>query len=186
VTYRACGPSVMTSSRRRRTSRSIELVRVKLVRESVVSYSCHQIDNAADVAEIVWPLLGDSDREHLLVLSLDCKRRPTSINVASIGTLTASLVHPREVFKPAILSNAAAIILVHNHPSGIPEPSLNDCEVFQRIYRVGKVLGIPLLDHVILGDSIRRFVSMRAWILDGSDGLKTNTAYVDDLVEAAC
>jgi len=91
------------------------------------------------------------DREYFWCLSLDGKNRAQGVDVVSVGTLTASLVHPREVFKAAILTNAAAIIVAHNHPSGDPTPSVEDREITQRLRQAGEILGIKLLDHVVLG-----------------------------------
>lgn len=88
---------------------------------------------------------------------LDGKNRLAGFNVVSIGSLTASLVHPREVFKAAILANAAAMIVVHNHPSGDPTPSAEDIAITQRLRQAGELLGISLLDHVVIGDD--RYVS---------------------------
>ena len=73
-------------------------------------------------------------------------------NVVSVGSLTAALVHPREVFKPVILANAAAVILLHNHPSGSAEPSAEDRALTERLEHAGELLGIRVLDHIILGD----------------------------------
>lgn len=91
-----------------------------------------------------------ADREHFVVLCLSARRRVIARETVSIGTLSASLVHPREVFKPAIMANAAAIIIAHNHPSGDFSPSAEDREVTKRIQRAGEILGIPLADHVIV------------------------------------
>lgn len=91
-----------------------------------------------------------ADREHFVVLCLSARRRVIARETVSIGTLSASLVHPREVFKPAIMANAAAIIIAHNHPSGDFSPSAEDREATKRIMRAGEILGIPLLDHVIV------------------------------------
>ncbi len=85
-------------------------------------------------------------------MTLNTKNNITGINVVSIGSLNSSLVHPREVFKAAILGNAAAIILAHNHPSGDPSPSPEDLEITRRLVEAGKILGIEVLDHVIIGD----------------------------------
>jgi len=90
---------------------------------------------------------------------LDGKNQVLGFNVVSIGSLTAALVHAREVFKPAILGNAAAIILVHNHPSGDPEPSAEDQALTARLKQAGELLGIRVLDHVVIGDD-GRHVSM--------------------------
>jgi DNA repair protein RadC len=99
------------------------------------------------------------DREHFQVVLLDAKNRVLGTELVSIGTLNASLVHPREALKPAIQRSAAAIILVHNHPTGVPEPSPEDLEVTERFVRSGRIVGIEVLDHVIIGDG--RFQSLR-------------------------
>ena len=90
---------------------------------------------------------------------LNGKHRLLCASMVSQGSLSTSLIHPREVYKPAIAANAAAIIMVHNHPSGDPEPSAQDREVTERIQRAGNLLGIPLLDHVIIGNGLH--VSLR-------------------------
>jgi len=91
------------------------------------------------------------DREHFIVLCVDAKLRLTGVNTCSIGTLTASIVHPREVFKVACVGNASGIIVLHNHPSGDPLPSDEDRRITGRLEEAGRVLGIPLLDHIIIG-----------------------------------
>ena len=114
-------------------------------------------------AEGVWRYLvaetRGCDRERFHVLLLDGKHRLLRAEVVSEGTLTTSLVHPREVFRSAIREAAAAIVVAHNHPSGDPEPSSEDLEVTRRLVRTGRLLGIPLLDHVVLGE--RAWVSLR-------------------------
>ena len=93
---------------------------------------------------------------------LDGKNGIIGFNVVSIGSLTAALVHPREVFKPAILANAAALILAHNHPSGDPEPSDEDKAITGRLRHAGELLGIRILDHLVIGDgSFRSFADER-------------------------
>ena len=93
------------------------------------------------------------DREKFIAVHLSTKNEVISYEVVSIGTLNLSLAHPREIFKAAILSNAASIIICHNHPSGDCSPSKEDMELTKRIYKAGKILGIELLDHVIFGAS---------------------------------
>jgi DNA repair protein RadC len=114
----------------------------------------------ADVVAAASDLLRGADRERLVVLSADTKHRLLGCDVVSIGTLDGSPAHPREVFKPAIRRSAAAIALIHNHPSGDPTPSPEDRAVTRRMHQAGKLLGIPLLDHVVVGDT--RYVSLRA------------------------
>jgi DNA repair protein RadC len=119
-----------------------------------------QLRTPADVVSAAADLLHGADRERLVVLSADTKHRLLGCDVVSVGTLDGSPAHPREVFKPAIRRSAAAIALVHNHPSGDPTPSPEDRAVTRRMRDAGKLLGIPLLDHVVVGDT--RYVSLRA------------------------
>lgn len=99
------------------------------------------------------------EREHFWVLLLDGKHGLRRAELVSVGTLTTSLVHPREVFRPALREAAAAVVCAHNHPSGDPEPSAEDLEVTRRLLDAGRLLGVPLLDHVVLGDG--RALSLR-------------------------
>ena len=108
------------------------------------------IRTATDVVRLLRPGLKDKKKEHFLILCLDTKNSVIRISNVSVGTLNASLVHPREVFKEAIQALACSIILVHNHPSGKPEPSDADIEVTKRIIEAGKVVGIDVLDHIII------------------------------------
>jgi DNA repair protein RadC len=96
--------------------------------------------------------LRDARHEHFLVVLLDGRHRVMRSETVSRGTLTASLVHPREVFRPAIREAAAAIALVHNHPSGDPTPSREDREITARLARAGELLGIPVVDHVVVAE----------------------------------
>ena len=111
------------------------------------------------VYRLMAPKLRGVERETFYVLLLDGRHRLSGCHRVSEGTLTTSLVHPREVFSPAIREAAAAIIVVHNHPSGDPEPSREDLEVTRRLARCGRLLGIPLLDHVVVGQGMH--VSIR-------------------------
>lgn len=104
-------------------------------------------------------LLQDLEREVLTLLTLDLKKKPINVSVISMGTLNASLVHPRDVFKMAVLSNASAIIVAHNHPSGNVEPSEQDLQVTQRIQEAGALLGIELVDHIVIGEN--KYYSLR-------------------------
>lgn len=94
------------------------------------------------------------DREHFRVMLLNTKNRVLGLETVSIGSLNASLVHPREVFKNAIQRSAAAMILMHNHPSGDPSPSPEDLEITVRLCEAGRLLGIEILDHIIIGDHV--------------------------------
>lgn len=101
----------------------------------------------------------DLDREAIYSLFLDARNKILGIEMAALGTLNSSLVHPREIFKGAILIGAAGLIIAHNHPSGDVEPSFEDIELTQRLSRTGDIIGIDLLDHVIVGRE--KFYSMK-------------------------
>jgi DNA repair protein RadC len=119
---------------------------------------------STDVARALRPVFEKSDREMFVVVLLNTKHRPIGLNTVSIGSLSASIVHAREVFKPAIAGNAAAVILAHNHPSGDPAPSAEDVELTKRLREAGELLGIRVLDHVIVGDDRHySFVDAGVW-----------------------
>lgn len=111
------------------------------------------------VFRYMTPQFRGQTRESFHALHLDSKHRLRRSRCVSTGTLTTSLVHPREVFGPALSDSAAALIVAHNHPSGDPSPSQEDLEITRRLVDAGKLLGVPLLDHVIVGEG--RFVSLR-------------------------
>ena len=131
-----------------------------LVRDASIKAETRLADCAKVAAPILRAVVGDSDRENFLVAALDARRRVIGVSTVSVGTLSASLVHPREVFKPAILLNAAAVIVCHNHPSGDPTPSAEDREATRRLVKAGELLGIPVADHIILGEG-EAFFSFR-------------------------
>ena len=97
--------------------------------------------------------LSDLPVETFLILHLDAKNRIAGMTTCSIGTMTSSLVHPREVFRPAIANLTSGLILIHNHPSGDTEPSSEDIQITRRLSEVGRLIGIRVLDHLIIGDS---------------------------------
>ena len=105
------------------------------------------------VAEYLMPQYGNRRVEQFGVVLLDTKRRVLRSTVLSIGTLDASIVHPREIFREAVSGGAAAIVVFHNHPSGDPEPSREDTRLTERLIAAGALMGIDVLDHVILGDA---------------------------------
>jgi len=131
---------------------------LKVVRERRQGYgTVRRVRDARQVYDAFREEFGRLDREMFVALLLDGKNQVLGFNVVSIGSLTAALVHPREVFKPAILSSAASLILVHNHPSGDPEPSAEDRAITDRLRHAGDLIGIKILDHVVVGDG--RFTS---------------------------
>lgn len=112
-----------------------------------------------DVVQLLMPEMRFLTQEVFKVILLDIKNQVISVPLISKGGLSSSIVHPREVFKEAIKRSAAAMILAHNHPSGIPEPSREDISITKRLLAVGEIMGIDVLDHVIIGDGI--YYSMR-------------------------
>ncbi len=110
------------------------------------------ISSPADVERLLRGRMANLDRENFVVVLLNTKNEVIETSTVSIGTLGASLVHPREVFKPAVRASAASVILAHNHPSGKVEPSQEDREVTRRLGEAADILGIEVLDHVIVGD----------------------------------
>ncbi len=144
---------------------NITLSRIKLVRESCHRYGnieSRHIDGPEDAVRIINAVL-DLEHEAQEIfgeLFLDAKNNLVGMMEVSRGSLTASVAHPREVFKAALLVGACAnLILFHNHPSGDPKPSTEDIHITKQMKRAGEILGIPLLDHIIIGDG--RYTSMK-------------------------
>ena len=108
-----------------------------------------------------WQANPANDQEHFVVACLDTKHAPLGVYRITTGTLDASLVHPREVFKPALIEGSSAIVLSHNHPSGDPTPSREDHQVTSQLTEAGKLLGINVLDHIIYGCGSGEAVSIR-------------------------
>ena len=134
-------------------AKRVDIVSIKMVREGSTKYENRKIETPFDAYVLLKNFLEDSDREKLLVVCLDTKNQPINICTVSVGTLNSSLVHPREIFKTAILSNSNQIMLVHNHPSGISAPSNEDKAMTNRIKDAGVILGIELIDHIIIGSN---------------------------------
>jgi DNA repair protein RadC len=133
--------------------------RVELVRERRLEVASRKVHTPEAAAKILYSYYNGMDREVLAVMGFTTKQVLIGIQTASVGTIDCSLVHPREVFKPALLMNAASVIVAHNHPSGDPEPSPEDCAVTRRLLCAAEALGIDLLDHIVVGDG--SFVSLR-------------------------
>lgn len=111
------------------------------------------ITSPSDVKDLLMAEMRFLEKEHFKIILLNIKNHVISIEEISIGSLNSSIVHPREVFKPAIRRSSASVILVHNHPSGDPTPSREDIEVTARLVEAGKILGISVLDHIIIGNN---------------------------------
>lgn len=141
-------------------SKRINYISLKVVKESTIQYPNRRINSAEDAVELLRQFMEGSDREIMLAIYLNTKNEPTAIQTIGIGTLNSCPVHSREIFKGAIATNANSIIIAHSHPSGDPTPSHEDIKITETIVEVGRIIGIEVLDHIILGDG--KFVSLKA------------------------
>ncbi len=131
------------------------IYKVMLVQDSTVPIAKKQIRIPEDAAQIVRNYLLGADREHFVGLYLNSANHVITIHTISVGTLNSSLVHPREVFKMALMVGAASVIISHNHPSGNTEPSAEDIAITKQLVEAGKILGVPLHDHIIVTEGNR-------------------------------
>ena len=147
------GAETMTVPRRPIKFKQIRAIMETLeVREEVAQYfqADRRYTAPAQVAEI-FSFLHDEVKEHFFTVHLDGKNRILCLDLVSIGSLNQSIVHPREVFKTSLVTSAAALLLVHNHPTGDPSPSSEDIAITRRLKEAGEIIGIKVLDHVIVG-----------------------------------
>lgn len=133
-------------------------IRLELDRRVLTNYP---ITNPEDVVFFLSEQMKDLDREVLAVVDLASDGRPVNMTMASVGTLKAAIAEPRELYKAAILCNADSILLAHNHPSGSLEASSHDIDITNRMIECGKILGIPLVDHVIIAGYTGMYRSLR-------------------------
>jgi len=133
----------------------VSFERVVLVKEKVGRYELpKKIESPEQAYKAITAITSveEEAQEVFGVLILNTKHKIVAVHEISRGTLNGSMVHPREVFKPAVLHNAAAIICFHNHPSGDPKPSKEDVDITKRLIEAGKIMGIEILDHIIVSD----------------------------------
>lgn len=135
----------------------VPLVRLTMVREKNIPYLSKNVNTPEKAAGLAKEILSGADREYCLVLSMDNRQRPLAVEIISIGTVDMAPVNPREIFKHAILVSAVNIIVIHNHTSGDCTPSLPDVELTKRLTKAREILGIPVADHVIVGDGYFSF-----------------------------
>lgn len=134
--------------------RRIDVVSLRMVRERTVPYATsNSLRSAPEVHDLFGHLIGSADREAFWVMCLDSKARLCCLSQVSVGTLNATQVHPREVFKVALLSNAASVITIHNHPSGDVSPSFEDRMVTDQLHKSALILGLKFHDHIIVSDT---------------------------------
>lgn len=138
----------------------LEVVSVRLVKEAPL-LSCHKICSPEDAVAVVGELLCELDREVVCVINLKSDGTPINCHFASMGAVNESIACPRELFKSSILSNAAAMVLLHNHPSGELHPSKTDTAVTDKMLKLSQLMGIPLHDHVIVGGDNKTYFSFR-------------------------
>lgn len=144
----------------RRNAFKLDVVSVRLVQDVPV-FSDRAVDSPEAAIRLVQKELLDMDREVVCVISLKADNTPACCNFASIGAVDYAMAHPRELLKSLVLSNAARMILVHNHPGGSLVPSAQDTAMTDRMMRLGELIGIPLLDHVIVAHGKTGFFSFR-------------------------
>jgi DNA repair protein RadC len=153
------GPDVVTMKCKQVKFRQIKAVfETLIVREEVQAYlpPDRRYTSPAQISEI-FDFLRDEAKEYFFSLHLDGKNRIVCLDCISVGSLNQSIVNPREVFKTALLSSAAAVILVHNHPTGDPSPSREDLEITKRLVAGGELLSINVIDHIIIGEKYLSF-----------------------------
>jgi DNA repair protein RadC len=131
--------------------------RKEVVREDAPAWVSKRFTSPQQIFEMFHDLRLEA-KEHFIALHLDGKNRIICLDRVSVGSLNQSIVHPRELFKTALLSSAAALILIHNHPTGDPTASREDLQITRRLREAGEILGIKVLDHIIIGDSHLSFV----------------------------
>ncbi len=127
-----------------------EIQRIRQVISELEGGQTHIIRSPEDGARVAAWFIGEDDREVFFVMCLNTKNRVVAVHRCHVGSINASIVHPREVFKSAILNNSAAIILCHQHPSQDTNPSREDIEVTKRLVEAGRMIGIEVLDHLVV------------------------------------
>ena len=151
---------------RRPNDEKIEVVNIRMVKEPSL-YSAEKIKSPEDALRVIADELATYDREVFAILNLKSNGQPINLNICSVGTLDSSMVSPREVFKSTILSNSAAFIAIHNHPSGSLSPSQEDKDVTKRLLACSELLGIKMLDHIIVaGDKAQMYSFKQDGMLD--------------------
>ena len=138
----------------------LKVVNIRLVKEPSI-YSADPINTPDDVLKVISKELSSYDREVFAILNLKSNGQVINLNICSVGTLNASMVSPREVFKSSILSNAAAFIAIHNHPSGKVSPSQEDIETTRRLAECGRMIDIKMLDHIIVAGGTAQMMSFK-------------------------
>lgn len=153
--------TVEVTREKKSVKKRVDIVSIRMVKDSSIMYEPRRISSPGDIVKLCQSLIGDIDREELVVISLNTKNEPVSANICSRGSLNASIVHPREVAKAILLSNANSFIICHNHPSGDISPSSEDKAITSRLKKVGELIGVKLLDHIIIGSLSDKYFSFK-------------------------
>ena len=154
--------NLFTDYNDRPANRFISIYRVSFVKDATVSFGNHAINNAMKAQVMFQDLIqtrGQPDREQFLVALFNAKNEMIGLNIVSIGGLSSAAVHPREVLKPAILANSAAILLCHNHPSNNLEPSQDDLNITRKLIQAAAIIGIQVHEHLIINMDDDRYYS---------------------------
>jgi DNA repair protein RadC len=138
----------------------VDVVSVRLVKDAPI-YSERPFNNPYEVVSVMGDVMCELDREVVCVINLKSNLTPINVHFASMGALNEAMAHPRELFKASILSNAASMMIVHCHPSGNLLPSKADTMMTDRMNKLCELMGIPLIDHVIVGGDNREFFSFK-------------------------
>lgn len=135
---------------------NIEIVKIILVKDRLITCGKNKVKGPEDLASLGHDLIGSSDGEVFLLVCLAADHSVNAVHTVSIGTLNSTIVHPREVFKAAILYNSSAVAVIHNHPSGSVKQSNEDMVTTEMLTKAGELIGIPLVDHLVIGEGMYR------------------------------
>lgn len=151
---------VKESGEKKVPAKRVNFVSLRIVKESSILYSKRKISSPNDAFDLLESYFKGMDREAFVVVPVNSKMEPLAIQTISIGSVNATIVHPREVMKLCLMvGTTVSFFVFHNHPSGNPEPSQEDIQVTKRLVEAGKIMGIDLLDHIVIGDG--SFVSLK-------------------------
>lgn len=157
----------------------MDCVRIQLIKEN--DLKAKPIKGIADAARFIQDLISDFDRELFVSVNVDNKNKPLNYSIISMGSLDSALVHPREVFKAAILSSACSVLFFHNHPSGNIEPSVQDITITERLVEAGNLLEIRVLDHIIVTEDNYFSFAKEGLIVNENNGEYTSKLNAFDL-----
>lgn len=154
----------------------LEVVSIRLVKDAAV-FSEHPLKSPEEVAGVLGEYMCQFDREVIAVVNLNANLIPINVHFASVGALNEAMAHPRELFKASILSNASCMMLMHCHPTGNLVPSKSDTMMTDRMLTLCEIMGIPLIDHIIVGGDNREFFSFKEKGLITNPQISLNTDY---------